>query len=125
MNDMIKRLLTLCLLALLGTLQAYASPTSMVCNMKGINTPLSFIVPSKMGEMPKIEFDYPVNVTRFSFRSGNLLLIAMDESEKDRPRVIISAQLNQKDHAYQGQFMTDFGGNELQLDNGRVSCILK
>ena len=57
--------------------------------------------------------------------SGNLLLIAMDEGEKDRPRIVISAQLNQKDHTYRGQFMTDFGGNELQLDNGMVSCILK
>lgn len=122
---MTKRLLIFCFLALLGTIDAYAASTTVVCNMKGLNTPLSFIVPNKMGDMPKIEFDYQVNVTRFSFRSGNLLLIAMDESEKDRPRVVISAQLNQKDHTYRGQFMTDFGGNELQLDNGMVSCILK
>ncbi len=52
-----------------------------------------------------------VNYYRFSMRTGNLLLVAMDQDEKDRPRIFISAQLNEQSQTYAGQFMTDFGGN--------------
>lgn len=57
--------------------------------------------------------------------SGNLLLIAMDNEEKTRPRIMISAQTSKNSSVYEGQFITDNGGNEIQLDNGPVSCKLK
>ncbi|KTD63724.1 hypothetical protein Lsan_1157 [Legionella santicrucis] len=113
------------ILALTGCAVAQASQKSVICHMKGIEDPLSFIVPSKMGDFPKVDFAYPVNVTRFSMRESNLLLVAMDQDERDRPRIFISAQFNQHDRVYIGQYMTDLGGNQLQLDNGSVSCILK
>jgi hypothetical protein len=39
---------------------------------------LSVVAPAKIGDLPPIDFDYPARVTRFSFRDGHLLLIAMD-----------------------------------------------
>lgn len=120
-----KRLILLFLMALFGTTAVYAVQKTVVCHMKGMESPISFIIPNKTGDLPKIDFDYPVDVTRFSIRTGNLLLVAMDQDEKDRPRIFISAQLNKQNQEYIGQFMTDFGGNELQLDNGPVSCVLK
>ncbi|KTD14130.1 hypothetical protein Lgra_0740 [Legionella gratiana] len=113
------------ILVLTGCAAAQASQKSVVCHMKGIGDTLSFTVPSKMDDFPKIDFAYPVNVTRFSMRAGNLLLVAMDQDQSDRPRIFISAQANQHDQTYIGQFMTDFGGNQLQLDNGSVSCTVK
>ncbi|MCL9683844.1 hypothetical protein [Legionella maioricensis] len=113
------------LLSLVSSMTAYAAQKSVICTMKGIEDPISFIVPGKTGDLPEIDFSYPVDVTRFSMRSGNLLLVAMDHEETTRPRIFISAQLAQNSHAYTGQFMTDFGGNQLQLDNGQVSCTIK
>ncbi|AUH70993.1 Uncharacterised protein [Legionella sainthelensi] len=113
------------LLVFVGGAIAQASQKSVICHMKGIQDPLSFGVSGKMGDFPKVDFAYPVNVTRFSMREGNLLLVAMDQEERDRPRIFISAQFNQHNQTYIGQFMTDLGGNQLQLDNGSVSCILK
>lgn len=113
------------ILVLTGCAVAQASQKSVICHMKGIQDPLSFVVPSKMGDFPKVDFAYPVNVTRFSMREGNLLLVAMDQDESDRPRIFISAQFNQHNQTYIGQFMTDMGDNQLQLDNGSVSCVLK
>lgn len=49
----------------------------------------------------------------------------MDEEEKTRPRIMISAQTSKKSSVYKGQFITDNGSNEIQVDNGSVSCILK
>lgn len=112
------------ILALLGS-GAAASQKSVICHMKGIEEALSFIAPSKMGDMPTLEFAYPVHVTRFSMREGNLLLVAMDQEQADRPRIFISAQSKKHDQTYVGQFMTDLGGNQLQLDNGVISCVLK
>lgn len=113
------------MLMLAGCVTALASQKSVICHMQGIADPLSFTVPGKMGDFPEVDFAYPVKVAQFSMRNGNLLLVAMDQDERDRPRIFISAQLNQPDQTYIGQFMTDMGGNQLQLDNGSVSCILK
>ncbi|WP_115705865.1 hypothetical protein [Legionella sainthelensi] len=113
------------LLVFVGGAIAQASQKSVICHMKGIQDPLSFGVSGKMGDFPKVDFAYPVNVTRFSMREGNLLLVAMDQEERDRPRIFISAQFNQHNQTYIGQFMTDLGGNQLQLDNGSVSCTVE
>jgi hypothetical protein len=86
---------------------------------------VTFDVPTKLGDMPQeIDFDYPAKATRFSFRDGNLSLIAMDESEPSRVRIVISAQLNKKSGAYDGQIFVDMGGNQLMLHNGPVRCTI-
>jgi hypothetical protein len=79
-------------------------------------------VPMKLGDLPAIDFDYPSKVTIFSFRDGHLLLIAMDGADPSRLRIVISAQLNKARGTYDGQFVVDMGGNQLQLDSGPVSC---
>jgi hypothetical protein len=79
---------------------------------------VTFDVPARLGSLPKeIDFDYPVKAASFSFRDGNLLLVAMDESERSRVRVVISAQLNKNTGAYEGQIFVDMGGSELMLHN--------
>jgi hypothetical protein len=83
---------------------------------------LRFDVPANLGALPTIDFDYPAKVTIFSFRDGHLLLVAMDDSEPSRLRIVISAQLNKHRGTYDGQFVVDMGGNQLQLDSGPVSC---
>jgi hypothetical protein len=84
---------------------------------------VAFAVPAKLGAMPtEIDFDYPAKATRFSFRDGNLSLVAMDEGEPSRVRIVISAQLNRKSGAYEGQIFVDMGGNQLMLHNGPVRC---
>jgi len=83
---------------------------------------LTFDVPAKRGDIPQVDFDYPAKATSFSFRDGNLLLVAMDESEPSRLRVVVSAQLNKKSKAYDGQIFVDMGGNQLMLHNGPVRC---
>ncbi|HAU1193285.1 TPA: hypothetical protein ACT96X_003021 [Legionella pneumophila] len=120
-----KRLILFTLPILFSSVAVFASQKSVVCYMKGIEEPISFVIPNKTGNLPTIDFPYPVNVTRFSMRVDNLLLIAMDKEEADRPRIFISAQLNKRTQTYKGQFMSDLGGNQLQLDNGSVRCELK
>ncbi len=71
---------------------------------------------------PKIDFDYPAKATMFSFRDGNLLLVAMGGAESSRLRIVVSAQLNKARGTYDGQIFTDTGGNQLMLDNGPVHC---
>jgi hypothetical protein len=84
---------------------------------------VTFDVPAKLGGMPKeIDFDYPAKATRFSFRDRNLSLVAMDEGEPSRVRIVISAQLNKTSGAYEGQIFVDMGGNQLMLHNGPVRC---
>jgi hypothetical protein len=84
---------------------------------------VSFDVPAKFGGLPKeIDFDYPAKATLFSFRDGNLSLVAMDESEQSRVRLVISAQLDKKTGAYKGQIFVDMGGNQLMPHNGPVRC---
>jgi hypothetical protein len=83
---------------------------------------LKFDVPAKLGDLPEIDFSYPSKVTIFSFRDRNFLATAVDEADPSRIRIVISAQLNKAKGTYNGQFVADFGGNELQLDNGPVIC---
>ena len=72
-----------------------------------------------------MDFECPVQVKFFSFRDRNLLLIANDEQDTSRVRVVISAQLNKTAEAYVGQIIRDEGGHELQLTNGPVACSVK
>jgi hypothetical protein len=114
----------LALVAALGPAAAAGAPKSVTCSyLQGQE--LTFPVPKKLGDLPPIEFDYPSKVTRFSFRDGNLLLVAMDESEESRVRVVISAQRARGKASYDGQILVDQGGNQLQLDNGPVTCKAK
>jgi len=84
---------------------------------------VTFAVPATLGAMPKeIDFDYPAKATRFSFRDGNLVLVAMDEREPSRVRIVISAQRDNASGAYAGQIFVDMGGNQLMLHNGPVRC---
>ncbi|HEV2100771.1 MAG TPA: hypothetical protein VGR45_17830 [Stellaceae bacterium] len=84
---------------------------------------VTFDVPAKFGALPtQIDFDYPAKATHFSFRDGNLSLVAMDEEEPSRVRIVISAQRNKKSGAYEGQIFVDMGGNQLMLHNGPVRC---
>jgi hypothetical protein len=86
------------------------------------NGQLEIDVPANRKSMPKIDFDYPAKATIFYFADGQLMLVAVDEGNASRPRVIVSAQLNKKTGAYDGQIFTDTGGNELMYDNGPVHC---
>jgi hypothetical protein len=84
---------------------------------------VTFEVPKKFGTMPsEIDFDYPAKATHFSFRDGNLSLVAMDEEEPSRVRVVISAQRDKKSGAYEGQIFVDMGGNQMMVHNGPVRC---
>lgn len=84
---------------------------------------VTFDVPEKFGGLPAaIDFDYPAKAKEFSFRDGNLFLLAMDEEESTRVRIMISAQLNKKTGTYEGQIFVDMGGNQLMLHNGPVRC---
>jgi hypothetical protein len=53
------------------------------------------------------------------------MLVAMDEGEKTRLRIVISAQRDKAKGIYVGQIVTDEGGNQLMLDNGPVTCKVK
>jgi len=117
--------------ASLALLTSLALPTTgfAAAKAKAITCPflkngrLTFDVPAKLGGLPKdIDYDYPAKATSFSFRNGNLSLIAMDESDPSRVRVVVSAQRNKKSGAYEGQIFVDMGGNQLMLHNGPVRC---
>ena len=109
------------LLAAIHQAAAAGAPKSVACTyLQGQE--LTFPVPKKLGDLPPIEFDYPSKVTRFSFRDNNLLLVAMDETEPSRVRVVISAQRDKGKATYSGQFVVDQGGNQIQLNNGPVVC---
>ena len=117
-----------CLLALMTSLAFPAATTAAPAARKTITCPfleagsLTFDVPAKRGDMPQVDFDYPAKATSFSFGDGNLLLVAMDESEPSRLRVVVSAQHNKKSGSYDGQIFVDMGGNQLMLHNGPVRC---
>jgi hypothetical protein len=119
----VKRATIVCM-ALFPALHAAAAaavPRSVTCSyLQGQE--LTFDVPKKIGGLPPIEFDYPSKVTRFSFRDDNLLLVAMDQGERSRVRIVISAQRNKVKATYDGQILVDMGGNEIQLYNGPVDC---
>ncbi|HLG88765.1 MAG TPA: hypothetical protein VKZ79_16370 [Alphaproteobacteria bacterium] len=117
------RFVTLCI-ALLVTLHqtAIAAAAKSITCFYADGQQLSFDVPKKLGGLPAIEFDYPSRVTEFSFRDDNLLLVAIDETQKSRVRIVISAQRSKGKTSYDGQILTDSGGNQIMLDNGPVSC---
>lgn len=116
-----KRIVIVCLILLSALYATAAAAKSITCTYPQ-DQELTFDVPKKPGDLPPIEFDYSSAVTRFSFRDDNLLLVAMDEVEKTRVRVVISAQLDRAKGVYSGQIVTDAGGNQLMLDNGPVMC---
>lgn len=121
-----KRALIVCipLLTALHQPAAAGAATSITCAyLQGQQ--LTFDVPKKIGGLPPIEFDYPSKVTRFSFRDDNLLVVAMDQEEKSRVRIVISAQRDKAKSSYDGQILLDMGGNEVQLYNGPVACKAK
>jgi hypothetical protein len=99
-----------------------APPTkSVTCSITDY-VRLKFDIPAQLGDLPEIDFSYPSKVTVFSFRDRNFLVIAVDEADPSRIRIVISAQLKKGKGTYDGQFVADFGGHQLQLDNGPVSC---
>ncbi|KTD17961.1 hypothetical protein [Legionella jordanis] len=116
-----KRILTCVLLSSAMISQA----KSILCKPAGVEQLINIEVPQKMGDLPDIDFPYETNTIIFSFRDNNLLLVAMDAEDKSRPRLFISAQAQKNHSNYQGQFMADFGGNQIQLENGAVLCQLK
>lgn len=118
-----------CVALVLTSLPLTSAPSAAASKPKTITCPflkagrVSFDVPAKPGDLPKdIDFDYDSKATSFSFRDGNLSLVAMDESQPTRVRVVISAQRNKKSGAYEGQIFVDMGGNQLMLHNGPVRC---
>ena len=109
--------------AVLGASTAAAPPQRVISCPFLKEGRVTFDVPAKFGDMPShIDFDYPSKATRFSFRDGNLSLVAMDEEEPSRVRIVVSAQRNKKSGAYEGQIFVDMGGNQLMLHNGPVRC---
>lgn len=98
---------------------SFANPTSnKVIKCGGVE----FVAPDKMGDLPSISFYYASKVVQFSLHDGSLLLVAMDEHEPARVRIVISAQLNPKTGKYLGQMLTDYGSRERQLDSDNVTC---
>ncbi len=86
---------------------------------------VTFDIPAKFGGLPAaIDFDYPAKAKEFSFRDDNLFLLAMDETEPTRVRIMISAQRDKTTGAYAGQIFVDMGGNQLMLHNGPVRCVV-
>ena len=83
---------------------------------------LSIDVPANRKSLPKIDFDYSSKATLFSFRDKNLFLVAADEVDSSRLRVVVSAQLNKTRGTYDGQIFVDMGGNQLMHYNGPVHC---
>ena len=117
-----KQFILCILITFYGTALSHASSNTVDCTMEEMNDSISFVIPETMSKVPTVDFAYPIKVIEFSMRSGNLLLVAVDQEDPSRPRLFISAQLNKKNKTYIGQFMTDSGGNEIQLDNGVVTC---
>jgi hypothetical protein len=124
-HDFLSFAAVLAITCALGSATAAAAPAKP----KTITCPflkeghVTFDVPAKLGALPAaIDFDYPAKAKEFSFRDGNLFLLAMDEAESSRVRIMISAQINKKTGTYEGQIFVDMGGNQLMLHNGPVRC---
>src|SRR5260370_13214593 len=117
-----KRIAIVCF-TLLSGLHVTAAAAKSITRTHLQDQELTFDVPKKLGDLPPIEFDYfpSSKVTRFWFRDGNLLLIAMDEAVETRVRAVLSAPLNNAKGVYSGQIVTDAGGNQLMLANGPVT----
>ncbi|MDX1838490.1 hypothetical protein DIZ81_12135 [Legionella taurinensis] len=115
----------LAVLLVLVAFPVFAGTKTMECVLQGVSERVVFALPEKDGDKPSIDFVYPVKVSLYSLRNNNLLLMAVDSEDSSRPRLFISAQKAASKSGYAGQFMTDAGGNALQLDNGPVLCHLK
>jgi hypothetical protein len=114
---------TACAAALMSG-PAAAAPQTVACTFYAEGH-LSFDLPERPGALPKdIDFDYGAKATRFSFGAGRLQLVAVDEEDPSRLRIRMSARLNPKTGAYEGQIFTDLGGNQLMYDKGPVRCTL-
>jgi hypothetical protein len=117
------RIVLMCSLALLATGNLAASSSHVTITCPYLETrDVRFEAPATIGDLPDIDFDYPAKVSIFSFRDGRLLLVAMDEDQPSRLRIVISAQLNTVSGTYDGQIVVDMGGHELQLHSGPVTC---
>jgi hypothetical protein len=116
------RVVLMCGLALLATGNTAASSSHVTITCPYLQTrDVTFEVPATFGDLPNVDFDYPSKVSIFSFREGHLLLVAMDEDQPSRLRIVISAQLK-ANGAYGGQIVVDMGGHELQVHSGAVTC---
>src|SRR5260370_37269283 len=99
-----KRIAIVCF-TLLSGLHVTAAAAKSITRTHLQDQELTFDVPKKLGDLPPIEFDYfpSSKVTRFWFRDGNLLLIAMDEVVETRWRGFIPAQRHKSKRGYYGQ----------------------
>jgi hypothetical protein len=112
-----------CGLATAPSAAAPPKPKTITCPFLK-NGRVTFDVPENLGDLPAaIDFDYGVKAKEFSFRDGNLLLLAMDEEEPTRVRIMISAQRDKTTGAYAGQIFVDMGGHQMMLHNGPVRCV--
>lgn len=127
----VARIIACAALILIGSLAGLSAPAQAGPPVRGTvscdypsapNLHLTFEAPAKLGSLPTVDFDYDVKVTRYSFRDGNLSMVAMDEAAPSRVRIVISAQLNKAKGTYDGQATFDLGGNQLMMDNGPISC---
>jgi hypothetical protein len=109
-----------------STVQAASSRQTITCPYPlDPDGRLTVVAPAKIGDLPPIDFDYPAKVTRFSFRDGQLLLIAIDQEERSRVRAVVSAQLNKASGSYDGQIVLDLGGHQIMMQAGPVSCTVR
>ena len=96
---------------------------SLGANAKSVQcSDFKIILPSKISMLPVIESDLEMQAALFSFRDNNLIAVAMDSETPDRFRMSVSAQLDKKTGKYHGQVIQDFGGREIQLENGPEVC---
>ena len=113
-----------CGLATAPSAAAPPKPKTITCPFLK-NGHVTFDIPAKLSDLPAaIDFDYPAKAKEFSFRDGNLFLLAMDEEEPTRVRIMISAQRDKTTGAYAGQIFVDMGGHQLMLHNGPVRCVV-
>ncbi|WP_065232864.1 hypothetical protein [Legionella birminghamensis] len=112
----------LLIVLLLFPMTVFASEKTLSCSMPGLAGGIQFTLDGKSDSLPEVDFPYEVKTTAFSMRDDNLLLIAMDSEDKSRPRLFISAQWEKQSKSWQGQFFADFGGHQLQFENGKIEC---
>ncbi len=98
---------------------------SLVCTLEGARqtTSITIFLANQSEILPKIKFPFASDVTGFNFQNGNLLLVAMDHKEPSRLRIAISARYLMGTGNYEGQTIVDLGGQQVQFDNGSVTCV--
>lgn len=112
-------------LTLLSAFQVTAADAKTVSCSYPKRQVLTFEVPRRSGGLPTIDFDYPARVVQFRLQGDRLRLVAMDETEKKRMRITISARRNRTTGIYSGRIVTDSGGNQVMLDRNPVTCSVK